>query len=119
MTRLPIGLFVEYGAGKRPGRVPAPAGKLGPSPEVVPVDVPVGEIHSPRVGLIAVFAGYVRVHGEAARDDGPLGAAQGKEIRLGGGGAKVVGREGMPAHQNVDAITLALDFHGRCGTGRR
>jgi len=53
-----------------------------------------------------------------ARDDSSLGASQGKEIWLGGGRTKAVAREEMPADQNVDAISSALDFHRLCSTRR-
>ena len=110
--------LAEHSAAESRSRVPAPPGKFCLSPEVIPIDVAVSEVHRALMRLIVVFARYVACHGKAARDDSSLGASQGKEIWLGGGRTKVVGREGMPADQNVDAISSALDFHRLCSTRR-
>jgi hypothetical protein len=58
-----------------------------------------------------VFARDIGQHGEAASDDGTLGAPQREEIRLGNHRVKVVGREWASSYQNVNLISIVLELH--------
>src|SRR5271157_8728 len=91
----------------------APTWKRSLPPEVVAIDVTVGEVHGALVGLVLVLARNVRHHGEAPRDDGPLGAAQGREIGFGHVRIKIVDSERAPADEHFYAICPSIELDGR------